>query len=799
MYKSSKFPLELGVEFAWWPAIGYHTGSPVIQNNIRFELANIVFNLATLYSQLAFHNNRTTPEGLKLAAQYEVAAAGIFFFLRTEIVPEMRSTPPEDMDDATLQCLEKLSLAQAQECFWNKAVKDSLKDGTIARLAACVSDYYVDAASFGRKSDAVSTEWIHHMTAKHHHFAAAAQYRQSLDCLEKRKYGEEVARLRDSIKCAEEGLKEEGWINRVVLGDLNGLKQRVSAELKRAEKDNDVIYLIPVPPKSELKILDRANMVAPKPPKEVKDGIAMLGANGPFGRPLFAKLVPYAVHQAGVLYAERRDRIVNQTIADLEAMTTKLRELLTSLNLPGSLQALEKPLGLPPSLMSKAEELRQQDAIYRLKRSVEDTTRIKTNDLAVYQDGVELLDTEKTEDDRCRSKYGTERWHRLPSEQALAKFHKTASDLQGYFNSAGSSDNLIQTKIRENESILRLLTGPDRELERYVPSSRKLVLTPTIEKSSSRLRAVLNDVSRLESKRRRRVEEIRSAAKVDDITGALHSEAARLEREYPMQPVSASQFEHLFEERLEKYEADRDNLTLEQQDQDQDQLASRIREANNSFIDARRGDTEQVTKDRERALQELETGYMKYKEIVNNIEGARKFYNDLANHVTRFRDQVRTTVAQRRQEASELEAEIGVGGMQLQERRELRSQKKMEKAAHQTQQQQQPKSVGENKIIPDALPAPTPITARAGNAGPPTPAIIANADAGTPQPGMNMNMPMNMGMGMGMGMPMPGGMMNGGAAGPAGNNTAPRNAVWSPEMGIKFGPPGGGGGSGRGR
>lgn len=668
------------------------------------------------------------------------------------------------MDDATLMCLEKLCLAQAQECYWNKAVKDSMKDGTIARLAACVSDYYIDAATFGRKSDAVSTEWIHHMTAKHHHFAAAAQYRQSLDCLEKRKYGEEIARLRDSIKCADEGLKEEGWINGVVWGDLNGLKQRVIARLKKAEKDNDVIYLLPVPPKSELKLLDRANMVAPRPPKEVQDGIAMLGAKGPFGRPLFEKLVPYAVHQAGTMYAERRDRIVNQTIADLEAMTARLMELLASLNLPGSLQALEKPLGLPPSLMSKAEELRQQDAVHRLKRSVEDTTRIKTNDLAIFQDGSALLDSEKAEDDRCRTKYGTERWHRLPSEQALSKHYKTASDLQGYLNSAGSSDNLIQTKIRENESVLRLLTGPDRELERYVPSSRKLSMTPVIEKSSSHLRGVLNDVSRLESKRRRRIEEIRSSAKGDDISGALHSEAARLEREYPMQPVAASQFEHLFEERLEMYEADRDNLVSEQEEQDQ--LAARIREANRSFVNARRGEIEQVTKDRERALQELETGYMKYKEIVNNIEGARKFYNDLANHVTRFRDQVRAAVAQRRQEASELEAEIGVGGMQLQERKELRSQKKQEVKA--TQQQQQPLAGIDANVVPDALPAPTPIQPRPGHGGPMTPPVIA-ANTTSPPPGM--------GVGMGMGIPP--------------NMPMPRNAVWSPEMGIKFGPPAG--------
>ncbi|KAK5937413.1 pH-response regulator protein palA/rim20 [Knufia obscura] len=757
-YMSSKFPLELGVDFSWWPAIGYHTTSPITQNNIRFELANVLFNLAALYSQLAFTNNRTTPEGLKQSAQYEVAAAGTFYFLRTEIIPDMRSTPPEDMDESTLLSLEQMCLAQAQECFWGKAVKDSMKDGTIARLAACVSDYYSAAGDWAIKSDAISTEWIHHLSAKHHHFAAAAQYRQSIDCLEKRKYGEEVARLRDALICADEGLKERKWINRVVDGDLNGLRSRVREELRRAEKDNDVIYLLPVPPKSELKILDRANMVAPKPPKEVNEGMHMLGPHGPFGRPLFEKLVPYAVHQAGQVYAEKRDRLVNQNIiADLEAMTTKLKELLADLNLPGSLQALEKPLGLPPSLMSKAEELRQQDALYRLKRSVEDTTKIKTSDFAVYQDAVALLDAEKSEDERCRAKYGTDRWARLPSEQALSKWWKQSTDLLGYLNSAGSSDNLVQTKIRENEHVLRLLTGPDRDIERYVPSSRNLSITPAIEKASSKLRGVLNDVSRLETKRRRKIEAIRSKAKSDDISPALLTEAARLEREYPMQPISASQFEHLFDERLEAYEADRDALTQDQEDQDQ--LCTRLREANKVFVQARRGETEQVTKDRERALQELENGYVKYKEIVQNLENGRKFYNDLAGHVARFRDGVRAAVAQRRQEASEFEAEIGVGGMQLQERRELRSQKKKEKEQQEAMDPPAHRAMG----IPDALPAPTPIQGRPGNAAPPTPPVIAAA-AQTPH---TMSMP---------GMPVA-------------NGSAPRNAVWDPAMGIKFGGP----------
>lgn len=298
------------------------------QNNVRFEHANILFNLSALHSQLAVSLNATSSDGLKVASNYFCQAAGVLAYIRTDVIPDMRTlTIPEDMDDMTLQCLEHLMLAQAQECFWQKAIKDKLKDASIARLAAQVSDYYSTAGDFGIKTNAISSEWLHQMNAKHHHFAAAAQLRQSRDCLEKRKYGEEIARLRDSLACANEGLKESKYVNRHVKGDLTELKTRVTEDLQRAEKDNDVIYLHEVLPKSELKTLGRANMVSSKSPSEVTDPISILKDRGPFGPPLFSDLVPYAVHVAASIYADKRDRLVNQSIiGDLETMTAQLHE-----------------------------------------------------------------------------------------------------------------------------------------------------------------------------------------------------------------------------------------------------------------------------------------------------------------------------------------------------------------------------------------------------------------------------------------------------------------------------------------
>ena len=601
----------------------------------------------------------------------------------------------------TLESLQQLLLAQAQECFWSKAVKDGLKDSLIAKLAAKVSDFYDQAAEYGTKSDIISTDWIHHMAAKHHHFAAAAQYRASRDCLDKHRYGEEVARLRDSLVCVNEALKESRWINKIVLGDLQGLKNRVTEDLKRAEKDNDVIYLLPVPPKSELRTLDRAGMATPRTPTEVSDPASTLGEKGTFGQPLFAKLVPYAVHIAVSIYQERKDRLINTSIIDeLESMTNELRDLLQSLNLPGALQALEKPLGLPPSLTSHAEEIRQQEGLHRLRRSMHEISKLRANDVSIYQEGVELLQSEAAEDDRAKLKYGTDRWTRQPSQQAAEHLYKQAAEIDGYLKSANSSDELVKGKLKDCEAVLQVLSGSDRDLEEYVPSSRRATMTPNVERAASALRDQLNEVNRLESRRRKMAEKIRDKAKADDINPAILAETGRLEREFPMQKIEPAQFENLFEDRLQRYDVDRQIVLHEKQEQET--LSSQLKEVNTAFTTARRGDSS--TRDREQALQRLENAFFKYKEIVSNLNTGRKFYNDLATIVTRFKDECRNFAYQRRVEAAQFESDLSnaMSALNLAQSHNLQDQKQRETLRS---------HYNEKAPVTDPLTAPTPTRA----------------------------------------------------------------------------------------
>ncbi|KAF3916011.1 Rhophilin-1 [Arthrobotrys entomopaga] len=747
---SGKFPVDIGADFTWYPALGYNTQRPITQNNLQFERANIIYNLAALYSQLAVSVSRNTSEGLKLACNYFSFAAGTLSHLRSEVIPKMRSLPPEDMDVMTLEALENLMLAQAQECFWQKAAMDGMKDALIAKLAAQVNDFYAEARDIATQSDAVSAEWIHHMTAKHHHFAAAAQYRAACDALEKAKYGEEVARLQDALKCANEGLKEARYISKVVISDLQGLKEKIQDTLKRAEKDNDVIYLDPVPSKAELAVLGRRSMVKAAVPKEITEAKEKLVVGGEYGPPLFQNLVPFAVHIAGSIYVERRDRAVNNIIDELETLTVQLRETLSSLNLPGSLEALEKPLGLPPGLMAHVEAVRQAGGVDGLLRAYDDVTKIKASDKAVYEESVAMLRVEEEEDQKMRSRHGTDRWLRKPSKEAEGNPIKQIEEYGSIIQSADNSDRLIMEKIRMFEAPLRLMQGSDSGLRDFVPNSSRPKMNVQVDRTVTKLRQLLDETSRLESARRRLIEQIREKGKADDITQALLAEVSKIEQDQPLKPIDAADFEILFAQRLRAYD-EYQSLQAEEQNK-QDALIEKIKEANSAFLASRKVDDS--LKERETAIQALETAYTKHQEVIGNLESGRKFYNDLAKLLARLQQEAKSFVYTRKYEAEQMEVDITSAMANLR----LSSTATAAPVAHYAQQQQRPP------------PPPQPVLQTPTRYSTRSQATTRQSENATPLPAPQAQRP----------LPVP-------------SVPQVQGGVWTPDQGIRFGPAGGSG------
>jgi len=60
--------------------------------------------------------------------------------------------------------------------------------------------------------------------------------------------------------------------------------------------------------------------------------------------------------------------------------------ILRSLNLPASLEALERPIGLPPSLLQKAEEVRLEQGPDKIEAYLDDIQRLARRAMEVLDE-----------------------------------------------------------------------------------------------------------------------------------------------------------------------------------------------------------------------------------------------------------------------------------------------------------------------------------------------------------------------------------------------------------------------------
>ncbi|KAK9461740.1 BRO1-like domain-containing protein [Lipomyces oligophaga] len=657
-YLSVKFPADIKVNFVWYNSLGYSSAA-VTHPDLQYERANILYNLGALYSQLGVQENRATADGLRIASQYFQFSAGCLTFLKEHVLPEMKMNPPEDLVSATLDVLIFLMLAQAQECFWQKAILDNLKNSLVARLASQVSAFYSGALDCTIRTNAIRSEWINHLTCKKFHFEAATQYRTATDCLAASKFGEEIARLLVALEAVKKALSSAKNVSSPVSEDLKGLQTKLKSDLARAEKDNDLIYLQMVPAASSLTVVKNTSTVSaivPNPIANFADAI-----NDKYGPSLFSNLVPFAAHVAASIYVERRDTLVNKLIiSQLDVLTVQLHDSLTRLGLPGSLQALERPVGLPPTLVSHIGEVQALGGNQILIESIEDVRSLSQVDSSVYDEALTTLNIERKEDAEYRRRYGTTTWRRPTSEEAGKELFAQAATLGELLKVASESDEIVRSKFRENENSFKLLDQDVVIIEKYVPNEIPSAKADAeLEKRTAETRERMNEVSRFEYRRRKFIEDLREKAQNDDVTQLVLKETARLEQMDPLGKIEATMFEKQFTTRL-KGLYDEDKKRLDKESEEQSRLLTEIELTNMDFSAALAKARGSVASARETAIQRLETAYFQYKELMTNLEDGRKFYNDFSRSLTQFQDEVNDFVFSRRIDARETESELAI-------------------------------------------------------------------------------------------------------------------------------------------
>ncbi|KAF8442365.1 BRO1-like domain-containing protein [Boletus edulis BED1] len=651
-----KLPSDIGLEFSYAHVFAPSSSVPVTLPSLTFERAATLFNLAALYSQFAASEDRSSPDGLKRTTLAYQNAAGTFAFLRTSALPKLVIPPdaeecPVDLTTSFIRSLEFLMLAQAQECAWQRAVADHYKNSLVAKLAAGVASLYATSLDSVRSASPQVREklpptWIPHLEIKQRHFRAAAQYRKSIDDLEANNYGDELRRLMDAEAEAKQGynLARRSTLSPAVVQDIKSLLDILQKNLARAERDNDLIYHKDIPSSSALPPIQDVIMVQGNilpglsDPKSVVDD----------SRVPFRELLNWGAREAVNIYNDNKQTLIKERITDFaKELDNEIDQTLRSLNLPSSLEALERPIGLPPSLLKKAEEVGSEQGPERIETYLEHVELSARRALAVLDEAMDVLDGEASEDEAARKEVPMTR---PPSHEANQELVQKQERYRSILTEATKSDEVVRQKWREWEKHILQLALDKAELESLVPSSTISTVGKTQATGSQTqvharaLRSLLESLDDIRHSRGELVSRAQRRGEVDNIRSRIVAAAGRFDGEAEMTPAM---FTDVSDEELAKY--DRFIQGLVEGQKEQKGLLEAIRSTNEKFLSSRKEDTS--VKEREQALRNLDLSYAKYCEITRNLEEGLKFYNDMTNILTRFKEACRIWSHARSQEA----------------------------------------------------------------------------------------------------------------------------------------------------
>jgi programmed cell death 6-interacting protein len=354
---------QLKVTFSWNDAYGINFKAS--SSSFYFDLACCLWNLAALESFSGARLDRTNEDKLRAANKHFQQAAGYIEFIRLNVLsflPNLGNFPC--LSEDSLNMAQNLLLAQAQLCFYEKAVqdkkKDSMKSNIIAKLAKQTSLYYHSTSvccKVGVLGSMLDISWFAVTDFQSKVLGAAAEYWQAQASKEAAVaaatgYGEEVARYcraDTQIGLAMAVTAKHNVVAESLIYGATGLRDAIQQRKAAAENDLRVVYMEAVPSDYSLADVQPVAMVRPAPLAEFAEGASSPSAS------LFKYVLPQHIRAANQKYTEEINALFYQVSSAAEGATNQARSTLSARGLPGSLEAAKTEDPLPPSLWAKVQ------------------------------------------------------------------------------------------------------------------------------------------------------------------------------------------------------------------------------------------------------------------------------------------------------------------------------------------------------------------------------------------------------------------------------------------------------------
>ncbi|XP_059206370.1 programmed cell death 6-interacting protein isoform X2 [Centropristis striata] len=625
-----KFPFcenQLCLTFTWKDA--FDKGS-LFGGSVKLALASlgyektcVLFNAAALASQIASEQNLDNDEGLKAAARYYQLASGAFGHIKDTVLSALNREPTMDISPETVGTLSQIMLAQAQEVFFLKATSDKMKDAVIAKLANQAADFYGDAFKQCQYKDNLPKEVLPVLAAKHCIMQANAELHQSVLAKQKKRFGEEIARLQHAAELVKTvASRYDEYVS------VKDLSDKISRALAAAKKDNDFIYHDRVPEIKDLEHIGKAALVkstAITPPLSQKF------------TDLFEKMVPMAVQQSMSIYNQRKAETVNRLVGTMREATNLCNGVLASLNLPAALEDLSGD-SIPQSIAEKARAIVQMGGLQSIEQLIKDLPELLTRNREILDESLKMLDDEETTDNELRTKFN-QRWNRTPSGDLYKPLRAEGANFRNILDKAVQADQVVRDRYTAHCDMITLLCKPENELNAAIPSANP---TKTLQGSEvvNVLRSQLAQLDEMKKERETLEGEIKAVTfdmSTTFLTALAHDGAISEEQ------LSLSQLDQLYGSYNQRVQA-----TL----RTQEDLLGQVQTSHQEFSSLKQSNTE--ANQREEVLKKLASAHDSYVEISNNLREGTKFYNDLTEILLKFQNKCSDIVFARKTERDEL-------------------------------------------------------------------------------------------------------------------------------------------------
>uniref|UniRef100_A0A8C4EK84 Programmed cell death 6 interacting protein n=1 Tax=Dicentrarchus labrax TaxID=13489 RepID=A0A8C4EK84_DICLA len=554
-------------------------------------------------------------------------ASGAFGHIKDTVLSALNREPTMDISPETVGTLSHIMLAQAQEVIFLKATSDKMKDAVIAKLANQAADFYGDAFKQCQYKDNLPKEVLPVLAAKHCIMQANAELHQSILAKQKKRFGEEIARLQHAAELVKTvASRYDEYVS------VKDLSDKINRALTAAKKDNDFIYHDRVPEVKDLEHIGKAALVratAITPPLSQKF------------TDLFEKMVPMAVQQSMSIYSQRKAETINRLVGTMREATNLCNGVLASLNLPAALEDLSGD-SIPQSIAEKARSIVQQGGLQSIEQLIRDLPELLTRNREILDESLKMLDDEETTDNELRTKFN-QRWNRTPSGDLYKPLRAEGANFRNILDKAVQADQVVKDRYNTHCDMIALLCKSESELNAAIPSANP---TKTLQGSEvvNVLRSQLAQLDEIKKERETLEGEIKAVTFDMSITflTALAQDGAINEEQ-----LSGSQLDQLYGAYNQRVQA---SLRT------QEELLGQVQTSHQEFSSLKQSNTE--ANQREEVLKKLASAHDSYVEISNNLREGTKFYNDLTEILLKFQNKCSDIVFARKTERDELLKEL---------------------------------------------------------------------------------------------------------------------------------------------